>query len=59
MYTYEISIALNGHHLFTVKTDKDYSKLLNLFIIKFPKSEGYSIIGSRMIAVNTIIDYII
>lgn len=45
---YEINVALNGKHLFatherSLKYDSDLKHCLEIFLEKFPKSEGYTI----------------
>lgn len=45
---YEINVALNGRHLFatherSLKYDEDLKRCLEIFLEKFPESEGYKI----------------
>ena len=45
---YEINVSLNGRHLFatasqSAKTEADVNRIMNIFITKFPKEEGYKI----------------
>jgi hypothetical protein len=50
---YEINVSLNGRHLFATAerscvTQDDLNKVLDIFVAKFPKSEGYKISYSHI-----------
>lgn len=45
---YEINVSLNGYHLFathprSLKTEDNANKMVILFKMKFPESQGYKI----------------
>lgn len=45
---YEINVALNGRHFFatherSITTEWELKKVLEVFVQKFPKEEGYQI----------------
>lgn len=45
---YEINVALNGRHFFathqrSLHTESEMKKCLEIFVEKFPESEGYNI----------------
>ena len=56
---YEINVALNGKHLFathkrSLTTKREMKKCLEIFVEKFPESEGYSITVERCECIGTL-----
>lgn len=58
---YEINVALNGKHLFatherSLTSQSEMKKCLEVFMEKFPASEGYSIMVSEAVKYDKILD---